>query len=362
MFKLDRQLSQCNISEMEIKGYGTDKYLLRNNFKKILFWKIWVMLKMKKNVNKMNYYQNVEEIKNRPDKSNLDISSTDLEPFFKDDIAFPEQVKTLYVDGYYDGYHIDHDNMHMFNNILKFVNVENLSISELRMPLQFWKDLSQTLTKLKILKLSDYAPDNDIFGLEENPELLDYLVKIPSLKSLELNCMNIIEFPKGPSNIETLKLTLIARNGYREKQDTINAESYIQNFSLYKNLKTLIIMWSPAIIKNYQILDTISKNCLKLETIISTWKFDGNELNNNLAKTFEQLLQLPCLKTFKVDFKYSKIVNDTKLIFKNIENLEINYELRVWWKEFHTQFPNLICSKFNRLKSETDTSCFAVHL
>jgi len=220
-----------------------------------------------------DYLYDVEGVKNRPDKSVLKIHSQCPELLLATDVASPELVKHLelhlnfgymfntYASKYYkyrrEGVFCEckcdedrctkcfwrDDKVYtdtLCKDLVNFKNLETLIARDLKLSTELWIQFarnSKCLEKLTFeseehVTIGDY--DDLQFGAyydEQPPKnaALDAIVKIPTLKHLRFDNVNMRYFPSGPSSIESLYLNVVDI----EKQEYLE-----ENFS-YKEVGNL---------------------------------------------------------------------------------------------------------------------------
>lgn len=107
-----------------------------------------------------HYSYDFEKIKNRTDRSLLVILNTeDCPKLFRDDVVFFDEVTELHISC--DSPTSKKD----CKDLVKFRNLEYLSISDLTLKMDVWIDFAQNCTQLKELHL--YSGSGDWFNFNE---------------------------------------------------------------------------------------------------------------------------------------------------------------------------------------------------
>jgi hypothetical protein len=244
----------------------------------------------------------IEKVKNRTDKSLLVISNTESCPeLFQDDVAFFDQVTEL--DIHCDSSASKKD----CKDIVKFHNLEYLSVYALTLEMSTWIELFKNCLNLKELHL--YSGSGCWFYFTK--EAFSEIFKLPNLEVLEIRKLSLPFWPEGPSNIRYLELFVIGDD------DDLKTTDYKNNFHTHTNLKEVNITindkYTPFLISTLNL-----DKCLNLETIT----IETNE--DNLHESIHKILQLPKLK--KITFNKCQMeyfVTDNSLIFPNVEEIII---------------------------------------
>lgn len=256
----------------------------------------------KKNPNR-NYSYDIDKIKNRTDKSLLVIRNTENCPeLFQDDVAFFDQVTEL--DIHCDSATSKKD----CKDIVKFHNLEYLSIYALTLEMPTWIELFKNCSKLKELHL--YSGSGCWFYFTK--EAFSEIFKLPNLEVLEIRKLSLPFWPDGPSNIRYLNLFVIG-----DDDNLKTTTDYENNFHTHTNLQELNLTinaeYTPFLISTLHL-----DKCLNLEII--TIETD----EDNLHESIHKILQLPKLK--KITFNKCQMeyfVTDNSLIFPSVEEIYI---------------------------------------
>lgn len=247
---------------------------------------------------------NVEEAKNRQDKSKLCISVEHCFSIFESNIIDFDQVSQLEItsDRTYCFSDEPHDNFAL--SFIKFKNIEYLSIKDIYIEPDIWKQFALNCTKLKEIFFYGCC--------ELSKEYITEIFKILSLETLSFLYTDLTHWPKGPSNIKIVDLTSICSNMYRSADTKIIPE--YEYFYTHQNLEEINIKHFvfPMSVLN---LD----KCLNLK-IITIQIYEVN-----LHELVEKILQLPKLN--KITFNccyFEKFVTDNSLIFPNVKEIYLN--------------------------------------
>ena len=293
--------------------------------------------------------RNPYKTRDRPDKSILVISGTRKpELFLKPDVAFPELVKCLYIglcdsynslgkndsfseeerdeELYYD-FAVKYYTRDLCKDIVHFHNLEHLTANGLQLTNELWCQFVNNSKHLKEIYLSNNEYDCDYFDFDE--EILEKVFKIPTLEKVYISQLDLPFFPKGPSNIQDLHITLlILYEEYANKTDVIS--SYSQNMCTHTNLKKLCIERFEWFFESPEPLLNVAKNCVNLEDV-EIGRRDGSGRGRDYivisTDVVKALLILPKLKKLTLlDILNKKLVENEKLVFESIEHLEIRCE------------------------------------
>lgn len=248
---------------------------------------------------------NIEEAKNRQDKSKLCISVEHCFSIFESNIIDFDQVTQLEItsDRTYCFSDEPHDNFAL--NFLKFRNIEYLSIKNIYIiEPDTWRQFALNCTKLKEIFFYGH-------GCELSKEYIKAILKTSSLETLSFLYTDLNYWPPGPSNIKNIDLTSICSN-------TVSHPAGIkieyEHFYTHQNLEEINIKHFafPISVLN---LD----KCLNLTTItIQIYEV-------NLYEFVEKILQLPKLN--KITFNccyFEKFVTDNSLIFPSVKEIYLN--------------------------------------
>lgn len=222
----------------------------------------------------VEYLDDVNKVKQRKDKSVLAIKTMCPEELLKSDVAFPNEVKYLYLDlGFHEDYISLQKYLHKkycdcekldccskcswekkYNDVLckdlvNFNSLETLNACNLKLSNELWIQFAQNSKCLKkiIFEVGDYdefffdGEDDYYLGLlsPAKHEALNYIIKIPTLEEISFIMLEMSYFPKGPSNIQCLKFDRI-RNYNLDDENEFNDF----DLSTHTNLKRVNInMW-----------------------------------------------------------------------------------------------------------------------
>ena len=306
------------------------------------------------------YSKDPEIVRNRKDKSLLVVHTVKPELLLEPSVSFPCKVKNLKIDCDVNG-NISGDHSVLYFNwiwggkyefytktllkdLVLFHNLETFTACGVRLDMDLWKDWARGCTQLREINFSNYYSENDYF--EFDSETLEIIFKIPTLRKVKIDSLELPFFPPGPSNIEELTITARAYEHYFEKDDDGKdefdidemIESYSKNLCTHTNLKKLRIERFVKFFMSPKPLLNMAKYCVKLEELylefIEITKEDNEDVNAVRANVFEKIFQLPNLKkctlvcstTTSIDDKpiaIERLVNDTTLIFPSITHLTL---------------------------------------
>jgi hypothetical protein len=227
----------------------------------------------------MDFLYDVESVKNRPDKTVLAIQSQCPDLLLAPEVASPKLVKHLeldlgldYIKETYDSdlyryrregvlcnckcdenkcekcdwynclYEVYTDTL--CKDLVNFTNLTTFIVTDVKLSTELWIQFAKNSTCLERLtfesKMEVFKGEYDDIRLgayfdEQPPKnaALDAIVKIPTLKHLSFDCVNMRYFPPGPSNIESLYL------------DVIDIEKYDHFFDKYRYSENVPEFKSP---------------------------------------------------------------------------------------------------------------------
>jgi hypothetical protein len=312
---------------------------------------------------KFPYSKDPEIVRNRKDKSLLVVHTVKPELLLEPSVSFPCKVKNLKIDCDVNG-NISGDHSVLYFNwiwggkyefytktllkdLVLFHNLETFTACGVRLDLDLWKDWARECTQLREINFSNYYSENDYF--EFDSETLETIFKIPTLRKVKIESLELPFFPPGPSNIEELKISARAYEHYFEKDDDDDdkykfdidkmIESYSKNLCTHTNLKKLRIERFVKFFMSPKPLLNMAKYCVKLEELYLdfveiTTKEDDEDANAVRANVFEKIFQLPNLKKCTLvcstttsinneSIVIERLVNDTTLIFPSITHLRL---------------------------------------
>jgi hypothetical protein len=310
-----------------------------------------------------NYSKDPEIVRNRKDKSLLVVHTLRPERLLEPSVSFPDEVKHLDLDGDRNSSRISHEdwNLHwdwewdeefytktLFKDLVLFHNLEILTACGIRLDMDLWKEWARGCTQLREIDFSNADFKNtqyDYFGFDE--QTLETIFKIPTLRKVKIESLELPFFPPGPSNIEELTITARAYDHYFEKDDDGKdefdidemIESYSKNLCTHTNIKKLRIEHFVKFFMSPKPLLNMTKYCVNLEELYLefieiTTKEDNEDVNVVRANVFEKIFQLPnlkkctlvCSESRSIDDKpiaIERLVNDATLIFPSITHLRL---------------------------------------
>jgi hypothetical protein len=295
---------------------------------------------------KYQWINDIDNVKNRDDKTILTIYSMHPERFLVPEIAHPDQVKhlTIYLpfcefDSDYYAYEktlendcncnsltickkctwygkID-DNT-LCSDIINFQNLETLTVENMNLSSVLWLKFIENSQNLKEINFSYIGCEHDDFWFEKDERVLDALFKIPTLEKMTIKGLQLYYFPPGPSNIKHLELNAVLAED--EDLRKIHCDSYKNNFSTHTNIKSLVLAHRRP--TPYRIED------LKLDKIT---QLEDITLKNWGPQYFESMLLLPNLKKFKFIIMFDEendplmkeLIKNPNLIFPSVEDVTI---------------------------------------
>jgi hypothetical protein len=295
-------------------------------------------------------YQSVddlENVKNRVDRSTLKIYSMHPERFLANDVSHSDEVKHLsillpfhnyddywtYVEnnlfkkdcdcnisGFGDCNKCSWDGKYndtLCSDIINFHNLETLIAEDLNLSEELWLKFIQNSKNLKEIHFSFGCNGWDEFCFEDKVNVLDALFKIPTLEKVTMYYMRLYYFPPGPSNIKHLELTAVSAED--EDLRKIHCDSYKNNFSTHTNIKSLVLAHRRP--TPYYLEDLKLDKMTQLEDIT---------LKNWCTNYIEPILLLPNLKKFKFimwfdqeDPLMKELIKNQNLIFPSVEDITI---------------------------------------
>lgn len=302
----------------------------------------------------------IDDVKNRNDKSKLSIYSMHPERFLAADVAQPDQVKHLIIslpfnkheeEGFEQKYLFQKDcncsgkfkdfcnkctwwnkySETLCCDILHFKNLEILEAEDFKLSDALWTQFAENSKNLKEIYFSTDGGEYDEFWFEEGKEeALTALFRIPTLEKVRMNFIELPYFPPGPSNIKHLELDRItAENCSAEcynpnvPQNAIEFQKirniYARNFSTHTNIKSLKLSHRRP--SPYSLKDLNLEKLYKLEELILiNWDIDD----------IEKTMMLPSLKTFYYSMWYDPkdplmktLIKNPDAIFPSVEHIVI---------------------------------------
>jgi len=296
-------------------------------------------------MNEMKLSNDVEKVKNRENKSELSIFSLHPELFLAADVAYPDQVKYLTLNLYFDDYDLnlrtqifDHytectkdvygtkcsTDWPLFmdedrcSGIVSFHNVQILRAKDLNLSTKIWLEFIKNSKNLKELVFSSNGcGDYDDFMFEDKIEVLDALFKIPTLEKVKIEWMQLYYFPPGPSNIKHLEFDAVMAEDKNLRK--LHSYSWKKNFSTHTNITSLHLKHrSPT---PYHLEDLQLDKMHQLQNIV---------LENWNDEYIEPILMLPKLKKFECKIWYDptdplmkNLIKNPNAIFPSVEHIVI---------------------------------------
>lgn len=256
------------------------------------------------------YLDNVEEARNRPDKSTLAIRTMCPEKLLTPDVAFPEQVKHLWLNVRLDGgdycdlekylYQKDCNcpkmegcNLCSWNkkytntlckDLVHFTQLETLEVNDLNLRSDLWIEFAHNSKCLKEIEFTSYCYNDEPYDEfcfdgefddsgDHKEKALEAILKIPTLKKASFSNLELPFFPKGPSNIEHLEIYV---EPYILGTHQILEKKYDYfNFSSHTNLKSAEItqgILAPLPLHSLQL-----EKLVNLEKLIFGGYFEGKK-------------------------------------------------------------------------------------
>ena len=358
-----------------------------------------------------NSSEDPDVVRKRKDKSVLIVFTLKPNLLLQPSVAFPDKVRHLMIccDVLYSD--INRGNTQLWNDwngssteynvytktllkdLIHFHNLESFTAGSVRLEMNLWKEWALNCKNLQEINFNNFCYENDYFEFDE--DTLETIFKIPTLRKVHIEFLELPFFPPGPSNIEELTITARAYQHYFDKNDpdddppkpqyTVDdmVQSYSKNLCTHTNLKFLRIDRFAKFFMRPEPLLNVAKYCVNLEEIYLDFieiveeltdddYIDSDDQDDDRAlakvhdrenalrtKVLEQLFQLPKLKKctlvyaqkhyFEDEKFYDKLVNDNTLVFPSIKELNflINYSGSKLTKDdinkivLKHQFPNL---------------------
>ena len=310
---------------------------------------------------KPTYLDDVEEARNRPDKSVLAIQTMCPEKLLVANVAFPEQVKHLWLNVRFDTSDFDLMFKYLMNvdckcnaidapncnkcswyrkskvntickDLVNFNQLETLTVTDLNLSSDLWTQFAQNSKCLREIEFTSdncaAQPDDEFYfddSSDHKEKGLEAILKIPTLKKASFLRLRLPFFPKGPSAIEHLELYVEPYIGCVDMPD----EKYdYTNFSSHTNLKSIDISQG----KNAP----LSLHSLQLEKLINLEKlfFDGYFKGKEDIDSLKKVLDLPkindvCIVLYKTKSYYIKISvtsENEKWIFETEDQKEVTVD------------------------------------
>jgi hypothetical protein len=277
-----------------------------------------------------NNLDNVESIRNRIDKTTLNINTMCPEKLLVPDVAHPEQVKHLILDVSFDPCDYDAMEKYLMNkdckcnmidachycgwgskytdtlckDLINFNHLVTLVIYDLNLSSDLWikfAENSKCLEEISFLSHGDLDSGYDCFWFdgenddsEKKDKALEAIFKIPTLEKVKLSRLDLPFFPKGPSNIKNIELDCIKYDDHTKNSVDIY-KNYSNAFYTHSNITTVIInqqSYSPFKFSTLRL-----EKLEKLEKLEVIGDLDGKDGLNSL----KAILDLPKLKILNIN-------------------------------------------------------------
>jgi hypothetical protein len=283
------------------------------------------------------YYDDVEEARNRPDKSMLAIKTMCPEKLLASDVAFPEQVKHLWLHLSYD--YCDFSEMEKYlykqdcdcpqfdglcnkcswyrkytdtlcKDLVNFNHLETLILYDVNLSSELWSQFAKNSTCLKEIIFSSNIPRNcgdDRFNFDEKDKIkgLEDVLKIQTLEKVKFHDLKLPFFPKGPSNVKHIELDRL-RYDYSKQQYDVNLSSELLRESFYNNFSTHTQLTFIDVDVDLEFSVLQLEKLKKLEYI----EFYGNLKNQDDIISIRAVLDLPNLKKISLGLDYVSFNSD----------------------------------------------------
>jgi len=318
------------------------------------------------------YSEEPDVVRNRKNRSLLVIFTMYPHLLLNPKVSHPNEVRYLIIDcDPHSG--ICRDNYSEFENtwhdayedqtiytptllkdLIYFHNIEIFNGCSIRLDMKLWQQWALNSNKLKEITLTSHYSEQDFFRFDQ--KTIETIFKIPTLRTVKIENIELPFFPSGPSNVENL--TLIPRSyscdfdsdEYHNYTIKEMIESYSKNLCTHINLKKIRIEKFTKFFIDPKPLLGLCKNCKNLEEIyldfINLANSDESndkdyeeivyeKLSMKRANVIEQLFKLPKLKictlvcstsndvVFNKPSSIKKLVNDNSLIFSSITHLKL---------------------------------------
>ena len=293
---------------------------------------------------KIELEQEIESVKNRPDKTILKISSMHPEKFLVPEVSHPEQVKHLTLDlGIFDicddyqevekylhkvdcdCVYLAHCNKCSWNikytdtlckDLVNFTQLETAEFTDVNLSDNLWVEFAQNskcLKKIEFNSCGDLDSGLDLFffnggnprshSLEPKNKALDAIVKIPTLETIKFSCLELRYFPPGPSNLkhielDSIKIELLDNHKEYKTELAKCYESYASNLCTHTNITSLYICFQfPIKFSTFQLH--------KFEHLKELSYIGDKNLDDDDCEDLKAILKLPKfhkLKIFPINF------------------------------------------------------------
>lgn len=322
------------------------------------------------------YSEDPDVVCNRENKSLLVVFTMYPHLLLNPEVSHPDKVRYLIIDcdphsgicrknysefenTWQDAY--ENRNIYtptLLKDLIHFHNIEIFNGCSIRLDMRLWQNWALNCCKLKEINLTNHYPEQDFFRFDQ--KTIETIFKIPTLRTVKIENIELPFFPQGPSNVE--KLALIPRsylidfdkNEYHNYSVKEMIESYSKNLCTHKNLKNIRIEKFTKFFIESQPLLNVAKNCINLEEIYLDFidlhcdddfgdnygdedyeKSLSEKLSVKRANVIEQLLQLPKLKActlvcstsndviFNKPLSIDKLIMNSRSIFPSITHLKL---------------------------------------
>ena len=205
------------------------------------------------------YLDDVEEARNRPDKSVLAIRTMCPEKLLVADVAFPEHVKHLWLgsDEIFSYLKAVCDCRIMdacTKNLINFTQLDTLKLQDINLSSDLLTEFAQNSKNLTKIEFESHkTDDSDDFEFDgeydrqtgtmvhQKKRGLEAIFKIPTLKNIVFSSLHLSFFPKGPSNLSCIELHRV-KSVYDDDEELQSIyDEFATNFSTHTNLTCVII-------------------------------------------------------------------------------------------------------------------------
>jgi hypothetical protein len=279
----------------------------------------------------INYMDAVESVQKRKDKSILAIRTMCPEELLKPEIAFPGQVKHLYLDlqfnitvlcKYYDYiekylykkycdcetldscFKCSWDKKYndtLCKDLVNFNNLDSLNAIDVNLSNDLWIQFAQNSKCLKNIKFTSNhdcgydefwfdgeCDDKNLQFINPKHKALDAIIQIPTLERIIFSRLDMTYFPEGLSNISFLELDKITF--YKKEGKMFINNSF--NLSTHTNLKHVVIRQVDLEDSPFKFSTLQLHKLDKLEEL----DFRGLIIDEDDFQSLRAVLQLPNLK------------------------------------------------------------------
>lgn len=316
------------------------------------------------------YSEDPDVVRRRKNRSLLIIFTMYPHLLLNPKVSHPSEVKYLLIDcdphsgicrnnhsEFENTWHEAYEDQNIYTStllkdLIHFHNIEIFNGCSIRLDMKLWQNWALNCNKLREITLTSHYPEQDFFKFDK--KTIEIIFKIPTLKTIKIENIELPFFPAGPSSVENL--TLVPRsysinfdeNEYHNYSIKEMIESYSKNLCTHTNLKKIKIEQFTKFFMDSQPLINLATYCINLEDIYldfinlaSCVDYDDKEeiISKNLsikrAHVIEQLFKLPKLKTctlicstsddliFNKPVSIEKLINDNRLLFPSITHLKL---------------------------------------